>query len=258
MKKLDVLGLPIVDHCNLNCKGCYHFCTRGQAESLVPYADLEKDLIRMKQLVDHVDWIKLYGGEPLLHPQLSEIVRLVRATYPYAEICLMTNGLLVTAMDGELVNILRDADVKVDITVYPAVEKGLPKIVEFLEKNSLRSQISHVSQFGKRFNKKGNSDIISTYQACDMKICHYLQYGEFVMCPLPIFIRRYNQLFGSAYHFDDDILHIHDPKVTYEDIIQFSNRPHDCCRYCSETETFDWEIGALNPSASDWEVEEET
>ncbi len=254
MNKLDVLGLPIVDHCNLNCKGCYHFCTRGQEESFVSYDSFIRDLKRFKELVDHIDWIKLYGGEPLLHPRLNDFVLAVRKYYPYAEICLMTNGILVPRLSPESVRVLREADVKVDITVYPAVEGQLEKITDFLTENGLRSNISHIERFGKRFNKKGDSDIASVYGDCDMKICHYLQNGEFVMCPLPIFIRRYNQLFGADYRFDEDILNIHSEDVGYEDIIEFSSRAHDSCRYCGNTVEFDWEIGGINPPSSDWEI----
>ncbi|MBQ7384796.1 MAG: 4Fe-4S cluster-binding domain-containing protein [Clostridia bacterium] len=254
MKKLDVLGLPIVDHCNLNCKGCYHFCTKGQQESFVPYDVFFKDVKRFKELVDHVDWIKLYGGEPLLHPRLDDFVTATRYFYPYAEICLMTNGILVPTLSAKSVDVLKKADVKIDITVYPVMEKNIDNVKKFLEENGLRSNISYVHKFGKRFNKNGDSDIEASYKSCDMKICHYLQYGEFVMCPLPIFIRRYNELFNTDYNFDNDILNIYSDGITYEDIIEFSGRAHDSCRYCGDTVEFDWEIGKNNPPSADWEI----
>lgn len=254
--KFDVLGLPIVDHCNLNCKGCYHFCTHGQKPKFIALDIFLRDVKRFKELVDHVNWIKLYGGEPLLHPQLKECIFALRKIYPYSEICLMTNGLLIQSIDNETLITIKNADVKMDITAYPVLEQKLPEILDYLKGKSIRTNVNHVTEFGKRFNKKGDSDPQLIYRNCEMKICHYLQEGEFTMCPLPIFIRRYNDLFGTNYNMDNDILNIHDQNVTYDDLINFANRYHDCCKYCGETELFPWAIGAHNPPASDWEIED--
>lgn len=254
--KFDVLGLPIVDHCNLNCRGCYHFCTQGQKPSFRTLDVFLKDVKRFKELVDHVNWIKLYGGEPLLHPQLKECVSSLREIYPYSEICLMTNGLLIKSLDKDTLRVLKDSDVKMDITVYPVLEKKLPDIINFLHQYGIRINVNHISEFGRRFNKKGDSNPQEIYKNCEMKICHYLQEGEFTMCPLPIFIRRYNELFGTNYDMSSDILNIHDQNIKYEDLVAFANRYHDCCKYCGETELFPWSIGMNNPSASDWEIED--
>lgn len=250
----DVLGLPIVDHCNLNCKGCYHFCTLDQTPNFRTLDVFLYDVKRFKELVDHVNWIKLYGGEPLLHPQLKECVSALREIYPYSEICLMTNGLLIQSLDTKTLSVLRDTDIKMDITAYPILEKKLPGIIDFLKSNGIRTNVNHVSEFGRRFNKKGDSDPQKIYNNCEMKICHYLQEGEFTMCPLPIFIRRYNELFGTSYDMSNDILNIHDTNVSYKDLVAFANRYHDCCKYCSETELFHWELGTKNPPSSDWEI----
>lgn len=255
IKKLDVLGLPIVDHCNLNCKGCYHFCTQGQKPSFRSLDVFSRDVKRFKELVNHIDWIKLYGGEPLLHPQLKECVYLLRQIYPYSEICLMTNGLLIKSLDKETLNVLKETEIKMDITVYPILEKKLSEVISVLQDNNIRININHVSEFGRRFNKKGDSNSKAVYRNCEMKICHYLQDGEFTMCPLPIFIRRYNELFGTDYDMSGDIINIYDPKISYEDLISFANRCHDCCKYCGETELFPWSVGEANPPSSDWELE---
>lgn len=254
--KFDVLGLPIVDHCNLNCRGCYHFCTQGQKPSFRTLDVFLKDVKRFKELVDHVNWIKLYGGEPLLHPQLKECVSSLREIYPYSEICLMTNGLLIKSLDKDTLRVLKDSDVKMDITAYPVLEKKLPDIINFLHQYGIRINVNHISEFGRRFNKKGDSNPQEIYNNCEMKICHYLQEGEFTMCPLPIFIRRYNELFGTNYDMSSDILNIHDQNIKYEDLVAFANRYHDCCKYCGETELFPWSIGINNPPASDWEIED--
>ena len=251
---LDVLGLPIVDHCNLNCKGCYHFCTFGRTAHFVSVDMLKYDLKRFKELVDHIDWIKLYGGEPLLHLHLKECGLTIRQTYPYSEICLMTNGLLIRSLDDETINALKFANIKMDITSYPVLENELPAILKFLEEKKIRTTVNHVNEFGRRFNKKGDSNPEETYQKCEMKICHYLQEGEFVMCPLPIFIRRYNQLFGTHFNMSNDILDIHNPEIKFEDIYLFANRQHECCKYCGETEFFPWAVGEKNPQSSDWEI----
>lgn len=80
----DRFGIEInlVDHCNLNCQCCDHF------SPIAPpyYLDIEsfkKDIDRMAELTDHdIARITLLGGEPLLHEQLLDFMRLTREVFP--------------------------------------------------------------------------------------------------------------------------------------------------------------------------------
>jgi len=64
--ELRYVELHLTDHCNLNCKGCGHYCPLAPPQ----YADLQQyhsDMRRLRQLFRNVRTIRLMGGEPLLH-----------------------------------------------------------------------------------------------------------------------------------------------------------------------------------------------
>jgi ABC-2 type transport system ATP-binding protein len=68
----------LVEHCNLNCKGCYHFSPLAKEEFLF-LTEWEKDCKQLSTLFkDRIGHISLMGGEPLLHPDICEFMRITR------------------------------------------------------------------------------------------------------------------------------------------------------------------------------------
>jgi MoaA/NifB/PqqE/SkfB family radical SAM enzyme len=65
--------LEVTDVCNINCKGCYRSQLAGHRE----LAELKAE-IRMFRELRNCDGISIAGGEPLLHPQLPEVVAHIR------------------------------------------------------------------------------------------------------------------------------------------------------------------------------------
>jgi len=65
--------LEVTDRCNINCKGCY----RSQLEGHRDLGELKEEISRFRQL-RNCDGISIAGGEPLLHPDLLDIVAHVR------------------------------------------------------------------------------------------------------------------------------------------------------------------------------------
>ena len=64
--------VDIVDHCNLNCKGCGHFSPLAP-KSFLDIETFENDLRRLNGLLNgNIYCFELMGGEALLHPQLED------------------------------------------------------------------------------------------------------------------------------------------------------------------------------------------
>ena len=64
--------VEITDPCNITCKGCYRTTLAGH-KSL----DDIKDEILFLQRWRNINNVHLAGGEPLIHPDIVEIVRLL-------------------------------------------------------------------------------------------------------------------------------------------------------------------------------------
>ena len=69
---LEKIDIHITDHCNLNCKGCTHFSPLSEEFYLNP-VNFRADLARFAALTGaQLGQMFLLGGEPLLHPHLTE------------------------------------------------------------------------------------------------------------------------------------------------------------------------------------------
>ena len=82
----------IVHHCNLNCKGCDH-CAPIAEEEFVNLKQFENDLKKIKKTFNSINAFSIMGGEPLLHPQLIEIIKISRKILKKTVILIYTNGI---------------------------------------------------------------------------------------------------------------------------------------------------------------------
>ena len=117
----DVLSIDIgiVSHCNLNCKGCNHF-SPIIPEEFITLEEFARDIRRLAEILStKIRKIGLLGGEPLLHPQIADLVRLSREAFPHPEIEIMTNGLLLGKQSEEFWASCRECGVSIEITKYP-------------------------------------------------------------------------------------------------------------------------------------------
>lgn len=97
-----IFWLEVTSQCNLACEGCYHENIFNAHKSL---EEIEEEFKVIRQL-RKVDSVSIAGGEPLLHPRILDIVRLIRQ-YGWKPI-MNTNGLALTP---DLLKDLRKAGV---------------------------------------------------------------------------------------------------------------------------------------------------
>jgi len=123
-RRLVHAQLVVTSECNLSCAYCHEY-THGAP--VVPFVDLAARIDALARLGAFT--YDLLGGEPLLHPQIVDVVRRIKRTRHGTNIVtLITNGFKLTA---QLIDALNDAgldcmQVSVD-TIEPTAE--LPKSV---------------------------------------------------------------------------------------------------------------------------------
>lgn len=84
----------VTTQCNLNCAYCEDFGQR-RSEEAVPPLPLDDALRLLRVVRTGTDHLILTGGEPLLHPDASELVTRARRELGFRHLTLMTNGLLL-------------------------------------------------------------------------------------------------------------------------------------------------------------------
>lgn len=254
MKKfLSTIGIPIVEHCNLNCKGCLHFCHKGQTPYYYGLENYIKDLKQLHVHFDNVGIFRIYGGEPLLHPKLHFFIEATHREFPNSQINLLTNGILLPLINEQLIRTLKENKVKICWTIYPVMNRRKIKLVYgILNKHGLNYEAKEVDEFYACFNSRGNTEKEFAFQRCSGKYCHVLRNGKISNCPAPL-VGQYINSFGANIDFSDGMLDIYDA-IDTDEILHFLESSHNACRYCTVPRLFKWEQQGDNVTLEDWKA----
>ena len=251
--ELHYLELHLTDHCNLNCKGCGHYCPLVQNK----FADLEqhkKDMKRLSQLFRNIHTIRLMGGEPLLHPQVVLFILETRSVFPKASIKFVTNGSLLPSATQEFWKACRDTHTSIDLTVYPPLRKNLADYLALCKAEGISVVPREVETFFAHHNLKGDSDKIKAFDICkSVFYCPFLQNGRLYTCAMPALVHYFNERFGHAIPEDGGI-DIHEDPLTGRAILRKLLQPIETCKWCSyDFPSFKWDVSSR--TAEEWETD---
>lgn len=196
------LEAHVVDHCNLTCAECCSLSPLLPHRFTSPEA-LARDLeLAASVLAPRV--FKLVGGEPLLHPELVELLRVVRAARIAQEVTLTTNGLRLDRMPDAFWEGL-DA---LTISLYPtpALPSALVAEVEAKARRfGVRLNWKQQDRFVRMSLPRPRDDETETariYARCWLRErCHLVHDGRFYTCTRPMHL---GSLLGPAAGLDDD------------------------------------------------------
>lgn len=107
--KLDGLYVEITDRCNLRCNYCCRSCGAENSNnmSIALLEEMMKAAIKMG-----LNNLAISGGEALLHPQIKDIVRLVkRYTQNYT---VLTNGTLLSGIEEDFLHEIENIQISLD------------------------------------------------------------------------------------------------------------------------------------------------
>lgn len=233
--------LNIVNHCNLDCRFCFHFSCVAP-EYVVPLETLEKDLRCFSDVMrDSLGTLKVIGGEPLLHPNLEEILVLGRTHFPNATIWLVSNGVLLQKKPENFWLTCKENDIVIVVTKYP-INLDFEKMEELAQSHGVRFQFTNGIGTVKTMNKlplnlKGTCDPKVSFDHCHMgKNCPMLLHGKLYLCPVAAKVYTFNEVFEQNIEITkEDYIDIYS-NPTLEDITAFRSKPAPFCKYCNITE----------------------
>ena len=240
--------VQLVEHCNLNCKSCSHFCPVAKEEFL-DINEYKRDCERLSKLFNkEASFIRLMGGEPLLHPKIVDFLNITRANFPNALIDLDTNGTLILKMKDDFWKAMHKNNINLTVTKYP-IELDLKKIQEKCDKEKVTFRFFS-EQSVKYFNHlpldlEGRQPIEYNFMKCYLaNSCHTLKHGRLYTCSTVPHVEHFNQYFQCNLQLSkDDSIDIYGVKDKKE-ILEFLAKPIPFCRYCKVRERKQqlWEV----------------
>ncbi len=244
---LKYIELHVVDSCNLNCKACTHFANISKKNNFIDARILEHRLSRLYKLFT-VERIRLLGGEPLLHPDIINVLKTARRILSYSVIELVTNGILLNKMSNEFFETCNKNNIKIIISTYPVL-KNKGEIERILSSFKINYEFfPMIFTFVANLNPEGNSNKEETFKNCGHNYCRILKNDNIYICPICAYIDKYNEYFNKNIPTGKGINIF---TSSAKQIFNYLKEPEETCKYCTNiTEYVDWSCGT--PKETDW------
>ena len=249
--------IHVTEHCNLNCKGCNHFSCLAEEEYL-ELDQFERDFKRLAELSKSYFTIKILGGEPLLHPRITEFFDIARKYFPSTPIQVTTNGTLLPEQPEAFWQNCNKNNIIVSISQYP-IQLNKKEIKKIAKTHGVK-MVYNGSTTENRMCKlpldlTGSQNMKKSFQECAISwgCCVTLREGRIYTCCIAAHIKFFNGYFNQNLAITDkDYVDIY--KVNNKDeIIDFLEKPFPFCRYCNTSEMkFAQRWGITKKEITEW------
>lgn len=253
---LAYFEVPITDACNLNCKGCLFASNITDENNHVSFAQLAKDAKRMSELFFDVPWIRILGGEPLMHPDIIKVLKYYRKCFPDSELDLCTNGLLLLRMKDDFWNCIKKENISIHVSGYKPTYALLDKIDSILRSYGIPYVVLKRDEFLKYYTDKADNDMNKSFEKCIASGCYEVYRGRISTCSAVLAFEKFNKHFKTKYLItkDEDWFDIHSPEFDAWNVKKKLETPSYICKYCSDNkmEKFKWDYSPQIPELQDY------
>lgn len=186
-----------VDFCNLNCKACIHYAPLFKKEDFNKKM-IYDDLRALAEFTKGIISLYIMGGEPLLRDDLADIVETARNFFPYTDIQILTNGILVPKYSKELWSVMKKNKVTLTVSEYKPTQKMRRDIEHTLKENQV-PYLLRTFDTKDKFIKTLCLDRNSKYErTCICDGCINIYNGKISRCPAVMYLDKLNETFDIS------------------------------------------------------------
>ncbi len=202
------LEYHIADHCNLRCDHCCSFSPILKKWFADP-AEFESDLRAVSRVV-LPEFLKIVGGEPLLHPELETLLTIAKRLSVGRRIQLTTNAFLIDRLTPRGWDSLD----MIAVSLYP--EPALPKdSIRFIAREGRKRNIEINWKVQDRFTCLDRTSVADyqeaarTFDECWIRHrCNSIKHGRFYCCTRPQYVQKFA---SEPQLFVEDGIPVNDP-----------------------------------------------
>ena len=142
-KELNISYIEVVltTFCTLNCKGCSALMPFYNKRKNYDLDVIIKSLDTLTESVNSVQKLRLLGGEPLLYPNIEELIKYTSKNDKIKNVIIVTNGTLL--LSDELIELLKDNKFGVYISDYGEISIKKDELVNQLKSNNIRCELKN-------------------------------------------------------------------------------------------------------------------
>jgi MoaA/NifB/PqqE/SkfB family radical SAM enzyme len=234
---LDYVEMPITTRCTLKCKDCANLIQYYNKPYDVPLDIILKSIRRLTDAIDEIKRFRILGGEPLLHKNIKEICIELAKTKKIDEIIIVTNGTLLIR-DEELLKIMRENDIKVNISDYKTTSTKMDQLkkqltdegIEYIIYEEIKSWLNYGNVEIHNLNKK---ELKQQFLKCNIE-CRSLLNGKLHYCPRSSHGMDLNFFKIDSGEYVNLLDDKETPKKLAKKIMKLNSRKKfiEACKYC--------------------------
>jgi organic radical activating enzyme len=238
--RVEAFELHVVEHCNLRCTSCCNM-SPYMPERTLAVAEVEAVCRTMAQHLE-ADVFKIMGGEPLLHPQITEVIRAIRGTGISRIVRLFTNGLLLHTMDEAFWQALDELTIS-NYSSAPVKPAMVAEIQAKARAHDVVLNIKPVAAFSEVMSDAridGDDEMKRVYDNCWLRHrCMVVRNEKFYMCTRAAYADEFHTRLLHGAHPEDraaargDGVPLDTPDLGGA-LLEYLNRaePLESCRFC--------------------------
>jgi len=228
------------ENCNLGCKWCNAFSPLIE-DRLADLNALKRDLSRFSELSGgRIGSLAVSGGEPLLNPQLLEIIKHARKCFPGQKLNIITNGIRLIDAGEDFWTTCAECGCTISLTCYP-IEIDLKKVRQLALSHNVKlvfqddTDIRNKTMYFSPLDPSGSQNADESYKLCFMSNTDFvLENGRLYTCPTIAHIEYFNDYFGrNLVVTDRDYIDIYKAE-NMDAILSFFSKPMPFCSYCNK------------------------
>ena len=236
----ESIEIHVTEHCNLKCRDCCNM-SPFNPKTLMSLEEV-RHICNFVKLNFKPNMFKICGGEPTLHPQIDEILRIIKQSEVSDILKVITNGLLLFKMSDTFWQLIDQLTISNYISA-PIRPKLLETIKEKAKQFDVILNIKYVEQFNEIFVEDAIQDKELTqniYNDCWMRhVCLIIRNGYFHKCTRSAYMDKNLQLVNkrfelgnSTFTYSDGIA-LNDPEFKEKALRYLNNTtPLNSCKHC--------------------------
>jgi organic radical activating enzyme len=229
------LDLVLTEKCSLKCKDCSNLMQYYAKPVDEDFEIMTKGLDKFMNSVDHVNEIRLIGGEPLLYKKIGDVMEKILQYKNFEKIYVYTNGTIV--FKNNKMSVFKNEKVLFRISDYGKISKNVKPLEQELSRlniNYLTEKITTWQNCAKiQLYKRPDSLTKFIYGNCCVNQFLTLLHGKLFLCPFQAHAENLNAIPSKK---NDSInLLDEDPKAIKEKIkkLYFETEYLEACKYCN-------------------------
>lgn len=179
-----ILEVFITEKCTLKCRDCSHLIPYYKDKRNYDIQEIIRDLECVFKVIDKIYDLCILGGEPLMHPELYQLIDWLVEQPKIEKISIISNGTIIPSKRN--LDSIKQSGTRIRISDYREYSVNLNKLIEICEENNIVYFVNQESWVDMGKTEKHNyteNELKDMFLDCPFANAFLLLKGKLYRCP---------------------------------------------------------------------------